>query len=43
MSGLPSGTLGDAAGVLLYTFLCLLSDLALIWVLWVHHERVGCK
>jgi hypothetical protein len=43
MSGLPSGTLGDAVGVLIYTFICLLGDLALIWLLWVHRERAGCR
>lgn len=43
MSGLPPGTLGDAVGVLIYTFICLLTDLLLIWLLWVHHERLGCE
>lgn len=43
MSELPSGTLGDAVGVLMYTFKCLLADFRLIWLLWVHHDRLGCK
>ncbi|KAI5923166.1 hypothetical protein F4810DRAFT_670603 [Camillea tinctor] len=41
MAGLPPGTVGDAVGVLIYTFICLLTDLVLIWLLWVHHERFG--
>ncbi|KAI1337906.1 hypothetical protein F5Y15DRAFT_417341 [Xylariaceae sp. FL0016] len=41
MSGLPPGTLGDAIGVLFYTFVCLLSDIILIWLLWVHREPLS--
>ncbi|KAI1203214.1 hypothetical protein F5X97DRAFT_330527 [Nemania serpens] len=41
MSGLPPGTVGDAVGVLIYTFICLLTDLVLIWLLWVHREHFG--
>lgn len=41
MAGLPPGTMGLAIGVLIYTFICLLTDLLLIWLLWVHHERLG--
>ncbi|KAI0097831.1 hypothetical protein GGR51DRAFT_539897 [Nemania sp. FL0031] len=41
MSELPPGTLGDAVGVLIYTFICLLTDLVLIWLLWVHRDRAG--
>lgn len=43
MSELPTGTLGDAVGVLSYTFICFLANLTLIWLLWVHRDRIGCK
>ncbi|KAI0549779.1 hypothetical protein F4679DRAFT_545533 [Xylaria curta] len=41
MSGLPPDAVGDAVGVLIYTFISLLTDLILIWLLWVHRERFG--
>ncbi|KAI1079766.1 hypothetical protein F5B20DRAFT_580921 [Whalleya microplaca] len=40
MSQLPAGTLGDAVGVLIYTFICLFSSILLIWLQWVSRERL---
>ncbi|KAI1747308.1 hypothetical protein F4782DRAFT_521497 [Xylaria castorea] len=41
MSGLPPGAVGDAVGVLIYTFISLITDIALIWLLWLHRQRFG--
>ncbi|KAI0388061.1 hypothetical protein F5Y04DRAFT_16833 [Hypomontagnella monticulosa] len=38
MSQLPEGTLGDAIGVLIYTFICLFSNILLIWLHWTNRE-----
>ncbi|KAI1325447.1 hypothetical protein F5Y16DRAFT_411460 [Xylariaceae sp. FL0255] len=38
MSQLPPGTLGSAVGVLIFTFICLLSSLFLIWLYWKTRE-----
>ncbi|KAI4867704.1 hypothetical protein F4820DRAFT_445731 [Hypoxylon rubiginosum] len=32
MSQLPAGTLGDAVGVLLFTFICLFTNILLVWL-----------
>ncbi|KAI0859826.1 hypothetical protein F4860DRAFT_481578 [Xylaria cubensis] len=39
MTGLPADAVGEAVGVLIYTFISLLTNLTLIWLLWVHRER----
>ena len=43
MSQLPPGTLGDAIGVLIYTFVCLIANALLIWLHWVTHQKLSCK
>ncbi|KAI0206794.1 hypothetical protein F4808DRAFT_7660 [Astrocystis sublimbata] len=39
MSQLPDGTLGDAVGVLIFTFICLITNTLLIWLFWINNER----
>ncbi|KAI0875478.1 hypothetical protein GGS24DRAFT_455394 [Hypoxylon argillaceum] len=39
MSQLPEGTLGDAVGVLLFTFICLFTNILLLWLYWITNER----
>ncbi|KAF2444631.1 hypothetical protein P171DRAFT_279241 [Karstenula rhodostoma CBS 690.94] len=41
MSQLPAGTLGDAVGVLFFTFICLIANVLLIWLHWTTHDRLG--
>lgn len=41
MSQLPAGTIGDAVGVLLFTFICLFTNILLIWLYWISHERLS--
>ncbi|KAK5628952.1 hypothetical protein RRF57_004667 [Xylaria bambusicola] len=41
MSQLPDGTLGDAVGVLIFTFICLFTNILLLWLYWISHERLG--
>lgn len=41
MSQLPNGAIGDAVGVLIYTFICLFSNILLIWLHWTSRERLG--
>ncbi len=42
MSQLPEGTLGDAVGVLIFTFICLFTNILLLWLYWRSNERLGC-
>ncbi|KAI0183688.1 hypothetical protein EV127DRAFT_446320 [Xylaria flabelliformis] len=39
MSQLPEGTLGDAVGVLIFTFICLITNILLLWLFWINSER----
>ncbi|KAH8165425.1 hypothetical protein CIB48_g2823 [Xylaria polymorpha] len=39
MSQLPEGTLGDAVGVLIFTFVCLITNILLLWLFWINNER----
>ncbi|KAI0551596.1 hypothetical protein F4679DRAFT_538475 [Xylaria curta] len=39
MSQLPEGTLGDAVGVLIFTFICLITNILLLWLFWINNER----
>ncbi|KAI5866542.1 hypothetical protein GGS23DRAFT_593288 [Durotheca rogersii] len=41
MSQLPEGTLGDAVGVLIYTFICMFCDILLIWLYWTTREGLS--
>ncbi|KAI1308562.1 hypothetical protein F5Y03DRAFT_350187 [Xylaria venustula] len=41
MSQLPEGTLGDAVGVLIFTFICLFANILLLWLYWISNERLG--
>ncbi|KAI1653376.1 hypothetical protein F4813DRAFT_374518 [Daldinia decipiens] len=41
MPQLPAGTIGDAVGVLLFTFICLFTNILLIWLYWISHERLS--
>ncbi|KAI8627643.1 hypothetical protein F5Y19DRAFT_486584 [Xylariaceae sp. FL1651] len=41
MSQLPAGTLGDAVGVLIYTFTCLFLNVIIIWLYWINQDRLG--
>lgn len=42
MSQLPEGTLGDAVGVLIFTFVCLITNILLLWLFWINNERFSC-
>jgi len=42
MSQLPEGTLGDAIGVLIFTFICLFANSLLLWLYWISRERLSC-
>ena len=39
---LPSEELGTAVGVLIWSLLCLSCSGLLMWLTWVHHERMSC-
>ncbi|KAI1116263.1 hypothetical protein F5Y14DRAFT_407385 [Nemania sp. NC0429] len=41
MSQLPEGTLGDAVGVLIFTFICLFTNILLLWLFWITNELLG--
>ncbi|KAI1133262.1 hypothetical protein F5Y10DRAFT_228620 [Nemania abortiva] len=41
MSQLPEGTLGDAVGVLIFTFICLFTNILLLWLYWITNERLS--
>ncbi|GAP84553.1 putative glycoside hydrolase [Rosellinia necatrix] len=41
MSQLPEGTLGDAVGVLIFTFICFFTNILLLWLFWISNERLG--
>ncbi|RWA08549.1 hypothetical protein EKO27_g6566 [Xylaria grammica] len=41
MSQLPEGTLGDAVGVLIFTFICFFSNILLLWLYWRNNEQLG--
>lgn len=43
MSQLPDGTLGDAVGVLIFTFICLFTNILLLWLFWISNEQLGCE
>ncbi|KAL1858112.1 hypothetical protein Daus18300_010113 [Diaporthe australafricana] len=36
---LPDSVLGDAIGCLVYSFLCLIANGLLVWLIWTHNER----
>jgi hypothetical protein len=40
---LPTEQLGTAVGVLLYSLVCLLASVTMIWLLVAHHEAKSCK
>ncbi|KAK4031355.1 hypothetical protein C8A01DRAFT_42182 [Parachaetomium inaequale] len=40
---LPPEAVGAAAGVLIYSFICLACGLLLLWLVSVHDERMSCK
>ncbi|KAG6364239.1 hypothetical protein INS49_005838 [Diaporthe citri] len=35
----PKPVLGDAIGCLIYSFLCLIANSLLVWLIWTHNER----
>lgn len=39
---LPDSVLGDAIGCLIYSFLCLIANSLLVWLIWTHNERKTC-
>ncbi|KAI1177686.1 hypothetical protein F4777DRAFT_188643 [Nemania sp. FL0916] len=41
MTQLPEGTLGDAVGVLIFTFICLITNILLLWLFWISNERLS--
>lgn len=43
MAQLPAGAEGAAAGVLVWSFTCLLANILLQWLLWTGHERRSCQ
>lgn len=42
MGQLPSGAVGTAVGVLIYSIICLAASSMMIWLTWHHRERVSC-
>lgn len=40
---LPPEVVGVAAGVLIYSLICLASGIFLLWLVWVHDERKSCE
>jgi hypothetical protein len=40
---LPPEVVGTAAGVLIYSFICLASGIFLLSLVWVHDERKSCE
>lgn len=36
---LPDSVLGDAIGCLIYSFVCLIANTILVWLIWTHNER----
>lgn len=40
---LPDSVTGAAIGCLSYSGLCLLANVILVWLIWVHRERTSCK
>jgi hypothetical protein len=42
MSQLPEGTLGDAIGVLFFTFVCFITNVLLLWLYWKSHDELSC-
>ena len=36
---LPDSVLGDAIGCLVYSFVCLIANSLLVWLIWTHNER----
>ena len=43
MTQLPSGAEGTASGVLIWAFICLFSNLLIIWLLVLSKEKASCK
>jgi hypothetical protein len=43
MAQIPDGAAGVAAGVMVYSFICLLGSSMVIWLTWMHMERFSCK
>ncbi|KAI3317952.1 hypothetical protein HD806DRAFT_513224 [Xylariaceae sp. AK1471] len=41
MSQLPEGTLGDAIGVLIFTFICFITNVLLLWLYWKSHDQLS--
>ncbi len=41
-STLPPGAHGACAGVLLYSLVCFFSSSFVLWLVWVHNERMSC-
>ncbi|KAK8080604.1 hypothetical protein PG997_008422 [Apiospora hydei] len=41
MSQLPAGAVGTAVGVLLYSFICEVCNIVMLWLLWVHEEGLS--
>lgn len=39
----PSEVVGTAVGVLVYSFLALALNGLVIWLTWVHRERISCQ
>lgn len=42
MAQLPDGTVGDAVGVLIFTFTCLFTNILLLWLYWKANEKLHC-
>ncbi|KAI0878311.1 hypothetical protein GGS24DRAFT_416491 [Hypoxylon argillaceum] len=40
MAQLPDGTVGDAVGVLIFTFTCLFTNILLLWLYWKANEKL---
>lgn len=43
LSQLPSEAAGVAAGVLIYSFVCDIANILMVWLVWTHDERLSCK
>ncbi|KAF4414258.1 hypothetical protein CFRS1_v014307 [Colletotrichum fructicola] len=38
---LPTAVLPDAAGVIFYSFVCLIANILLVWLTWIHNDRTS--
>lgn len=43
MAQLPEEAIGTFVGVLIYSFICLLSSLLVVWLTFRHREWTSCK